>query len=75
MRAPACSLLFLPLGPCISPLWYPVEVPSLPLTWTTCLFAEEGTGQGARDHRASVSLVSVLILWMMMSLGRKLRLC
>lgn len=44
-----CS--FRPLAQASVQLWYPLEVPpSLPLTQTVSLQAEEGTGPGARDH-------------------------
>lgn len=43
-----CSLLFLPPARASAQLWYPLEVPPLPLTQTACLQAEEGTGPETR---------------------------
>lgn len=50
-----CSLLFLFSAQASAQLWHPLEVPSLPLTQTASLQAEEGMGPGARDHSASVA--------------------
>lgn len=52
-------------GPRICPALVPPEVPSLPLTQTACLQAEEGTGPGAWDHGASAGPGSVLTLLVM----------
>lgn len=46
------SLFFWPLAYASAQLWQPLKVPSLPLTQTACLQAEERTGSGARDCRA-----------------------
>lgn len=61
-----CSLLFLHPAQASAQLWYPLEVPSLPLTQTASLQAEEDMGPGARGDRASAGPGSSLMFLVVM---------
>lgn len=58
-----CSLLFLPLGQCICSALVPSGGA---ISTSDTRLPEEGTGQGARDHRASAS-PEFVYLWVMTS--------
>lgn len=68
------SLLVLPPAQVSAQLWYPLEVPSLPLTQTASLQAEEDTGPGARGHGASAGPRSILTLLVRMR-GNEMESC